>query len=291
MNAVGITPPPADRPTGPSTSAQDVGAPAAHRQVVGVIPARYGSTRLPAKALALIHGTPLIQHVYEQARQARRLSEVLVATDDERIMQAVAKFGGRAVMTSPAHRSGTDRVAEAARALEAQVIINIQGDEPLIHPEPIDQVAEFLLAHRAVPMATAMTRLTNAEDLGNPNVVKVVVDQDGYALYFSRAPIPHFRQETRDQRPETQQSHVSSLMSHVYWKHLGLYGYQREFLLRFPHLPQTALEQAEQLEQLRALEHGYKIAVLETAHDTLSVDTAEDLKRVEQLLAGSGKRA
>ena len=252
-------------------------------KAIGIIPARYGSTRLPAKALALLHGTPLIQHVYEQARKATRLSEVLVATDDERIMQAVAKFGGRAVMTSPTHRSGTDRVAEAARPLDAQVILNIQGDEPLIHPEPIDQVADFLLAHRAVPMATAMTTVTNTEDLGNPNVVKVVVDQDGYALYFSRAPIPYHRPVSGTSlrsEPDTGSKH---------WKHLGLYGYQREFLLRFPHLPQTALEQAEGLEQLRALEHGYKIRVLETLHDTVGVDTPEDLSRVERMLAGTGR--
>lgn len=241
-------------------------------KAIGVIPARYGSTRLPGKALALLNGVPLIQHVYEQARQAKRLSEVLVATDDERIRQAVAAFGGQAVMTSSTHRSGTDRVAEAVRPLDAQVVLNIQGDEPLIHPDAIDQVADFLLAHRAVPMATVITTLTSAEDLRNPNVVKVVVDQDGYAMYFSRAPIPYVRQETGK--------------SHVYWKHLGLYGYQREFLLRFPHLPPTPLEQAEGLEQLRALEHGFKVKVLETAHDTIGVDTADDLKRVEKLLTG-----
>ena len=249
-------------------------------KAIGIIPARYGSTRLPAKVLALLNGTPLIQHVYEQARQAKRLADVLVATDDERIRQAVEQFGGRAVMTSAAHRSGTDRVAEAARPLDAQVVLNIQGDEPLIHPEAIDQVAEFLLAHRAVPMATVMTTLTNADDLRNPNVVKVVVDQDGYALYFSRAAIPFIRQQTSDNRQQVT----------VYWKHLGLYGYQREFLLRFPHLPPTALEQAEGLEQLRALEHGHAIKVLETSHDTVGVDTSDDLKRVEALLSGSARR-
>ena len=249
-------------------------------KAIGIIPARYGSTRLPAKVLALLNGTPLIQHVYEQARQAKRLADVLVATDDERIRQAVEQFGGRAVMTSAAHRSGTDRVAEAARPLDAQVVLNIQGDEPLIHPEAIDQVAEFLLAHRAVPMATVMTKLTNADDLRNPNVVKVVVDQDGYALYFSRAAIPFVRQQTSDNRQQVT----------VYWKHLGLYGYQREFLLRFPHLPPTALEQAEGLEQLRALEHGHAIKVLETSHDTVGVDTSDDLKRVEALLSGSARR-
>ena len=239
-------------------------------QVVGIIPARYGSTRLPAKALAQVAGQPLVQHVYEQAKQARMLNEVLVATDDMRIHDAVTRFGGKAVMTSSTHQSGTDRIAEVARQLDAQVILNIQGDEPLIHPEPIDAVAEFLLAHHAVPMATVMTKLTRPDDMANPNVVKVVVDADGYALYFSRAPIPFVRQQPAP----------------AMWKHLGLYGYQRHFLLQFPSLSRTPLEQAEGLEQLRALEHGYRIRVLETTHDSIGVDTAEDVKRVETLLKG-----
>ena len=259
-------------------------------KAVGIIPSRYGSTRLPAKALALINGTPLVRHVYERATQASSLDEVIVATDDERILRAVCEGGGRAVMTGTHHRSGTDRVAEVARGLSAEVILNIQGDEPLIHPDQIDQVASFLLAHRAVPMATVMTRLSAAE-APSPNIVKVVVDQDGYALYFSRAPIPFMRPKTQDPRPKTLESRVSSLESALYWKHLGLYGYQREFLLRFPHLPPTPLEQAEQLEQLRALEHGYKIKALETAHDTIAVDTADDLARVEALLQRSPKFA
>ncbi len=242
-------------------------------KVVGIIPARYGSTRLPAKALAQVAGRPMIQRVYERAKQARVLEEVLVATDDERIADVVRRFGGNAVMTGSAHQSGTDRIAEVARQLDAQVILNIQGDEPLIHPEPIAAIAEFLLAHPAVPMATVMTTLTRTEDLANPNVVKVVVDQDGYALYFSRAPIPAVRD-----------SSLVTRHSSPYFKHLGLYGYQRHFLLQFPTLTRTPLEQAEQLEQLRALEHGYKIRVLETTHDSIGVDTAEDLQRVETLL-------
>jgi 3-deoxy-manno-octulosonate cytidylyltransferase (CMP-KDO synthetase) len=253
-------------------------------QVIGMIPARYGSTRFPGKALAMLNGAPLIQRVYEQARQATRLDEVLVATDDERIAQAVARFGGEAVMTSATHVSGTDRIAEVARQRDAQVILNIQGDEPLIRPEQIDQVAEFLLAHRAVPMATVMTTLTSAEGLANPNVVKVVVDQDGYALYFSRAPIPHVRTQAGS-RVEGQGSRQEDAPSPS-WKHIGLYGYQRDFLLRFPRLAPTPLEQAEQLEQLRALEHGYQIKVLETAYDTVGVDTSDDLQRVEHILIG-----
>ena len=259
---------------------------------VGIIPARYGSTRLPAKALATLGGIPLIQHVYQQARKATQLTDVVVATDDERIVRVVAGFGGRAIMTDARHRSGTDRVAEVARQRDEQVILNIQGDEPLIHPDQIDQVAACLLAHRAVPMATVMTRLTHPDDATNPNVVKVVVDQDGYALYFSRSPIPFVRNhegsrlKVEGSRPEQFPS-TSNVQPRTFFKHIGLYGYQREFLLRFPSLAQTPLEQAEQLEQLRALEHGHKIRVLETTHDTIGVDTADDLKRVEQLLAGA----
>ena len=242
---------------------------------VGLIPARYGSTRFPGKALAPLNGASLVQRVYEQARKAKRLDEVIIATDDERIMAAVTTFGGKAVMTSSTHRSGTDRLAEVARKLDAQVVVNIQGDEPLMRPEQIDQVVEFALAHRAVPITTLRTRLTRPEDAADPNVVKVVVDKDGYALYFSRSPIPFIRQQTQDSR----------LKTHVYWKHLGIYGYQRHFLLQFPHLTPTPLEQLEQLEQLRALEHGHQIQVLETPHDTIGVDTPEDLARVERLLA------
>jgi len=239
--------------------------------VLVVIPARYGSTRFPGKPLAPMQGKPMIQHVYEGAARARGVDEVVVATDDERIVSAVVRFGGRAVMTSPTARSGTDRVAEVARARDAAIIINVQGDEPLVQPEMIGQLAAFLSQHGAVPMASLMTPLTSAEDAANPHVVKVVVDRDGYALYFSRAPIPFVRSPAAPRPPV--------------FKHLGFYGYQRGFLLQFPSLEPTPLEQAEQLEQLRALEHGYRIKLLETVHDTVGVDTPDDLHRVEQLLA------
>ncbi len=245
---------------------------------IGIIPARYGSTRLPAKALARLAGKPLIQHVYERAKQATHVQEIFVATDDERIALAVGQFGGKAVMTSETHRSGTDRVAEVARKLDAQVIINIQGDETLVHPSQIDQLAEFLTTHQGVPMASLMTLLTRAEDIASLHVVKVVVDEDGYALYFSRAPIPFVRAAGESTHPGIVPT------SATYFKHLGLYGYQRSFLLQIPHLAATRLEQAEQLEQLRVLEHGYRIKMLQTPYDTVSVDTAEDLARVEQLL-------
>jgi len=233
-----------------------------------VIPARYGSVRLPGKPLAVIAGKPVIQHVYEGAAKSTKADDVIVATDDRRIVEAVEHFGGVAVMTSAAARSGTDRAAEVARAHTAQVVINVQGDEPLVQPDMIDQLADFLGRHGAVPMASLMTKL-RAEDVNNPNVVKVVVDHDGFALYFSRAAIPYVRQQ----------------VAAPAWKHLGIYGYQRHFLLQFPHLEPTPLEQTEQLEQLRALEHGHRIKLLETVHDTIGVDTSEDLKTVEALLA------
>ena len=241
--------------------------------VLAVIPARYGSVRFPGKPLASLNGKPMIQHVYEQVAHAKRVDEVVVATDDQRIMDAVERFEGRALMTSPKARSGTDRVAEVARTREAQVVINVQGDEPLIQPDMVDQLADYLARHAAVPMASLMTKLERSEDLASPNVVKVVVDRDGFALYFSRSPIPF----ERTNAPTHQRTNQC-------WKHLGIYGYQRHFLLQFPHLEPTPLEQAEQLEQLRALEHGHRIKLLETAHDTIGVDTPADLKRVEQLL-------
>ncbi len=234
-----------------------------------VIPARFGAVRFPGKPLALLKGKPMIQHVYEGAAQAKRAGDVVVATDDARILEAVQRFGGQAVMTSPSARSGTERAAEVARTREAAVIVNVQGDEPLVRPDQVDTLIDFLERHAAVPMASLMTALKPAE-LANPNAVKVVVDRDGFALYFSRAPIPYAR--------------VDGVAPPRY-KHLGLYGYQRHFLLQFPSLTPTALEQAEQLEQLRALEHGYRIKLLETAHDTIGVDTPEDLKRVEEHLS------
>ena len=262
-----------------------------------VIPARYGAVRFPGKPLAMLHGKPVIQHVYERATQATRVQEVFVATDDERIMTAVGRFGGRAVMTNPSARSGTERVAEVARAHAAKVVINVQGDEPLIRGEMIDQLATFLEQHTAIPMASLKTRLCDPHLAASPHVVKVVVDRDGFALYFSRAQIPFVRQQTADSRPETEASRtptatvqsppVSSLQSPVWYKHIGIYGYQRHFLLQFPHLEPTPLEQLEQLEQLRALEHGYRIKLLDTAHDTVGVDTSEDLQWVEQILRGT----
>ncbi len=242
-----------------------------NRGVLGVIPARYHAVRFPGKPLALIAGRAMIQHVYEAARRARLLDAVVVATDDARIAEAVRGFGGDVVMTSTHCRSGTDRVAEVARRRREAIVLNIQGDEPLMHPAMIDQVARVLLRDRAALMASLRRRL-DPDDLNNPHVVKVVVDRRDRALYFSRAPIPG-RKPDADGPPPS-----------LPWKHLGIYGYRREFVLRFATLRPTVLEQTEGLEQLRALEHGFAIVVPETVHDSIGVDTPADVHRVEALL-------
>jgi 3-deoxy-manno-octulosonate cytidylyltransferase (CMP-KDO synthetase) len=243
---------------------------------VGIIPARYAATRLPGKPLLPIAGKPMIQHVYEQARRAATLSAVLVATDDERIAAAVCAFGGEAIMTSASHRSGTDRLAEAARDLRADVIVNIQGDEPLIAPETIDSLVAPFEARPGLAMATLSTPILRAEDAAADSVVKVVVDRESYAIYFSRLPIPFYRDENAPP--------AASPPRHR--KHIGLYAYRKEALMRFASLPPAPLEQAEALEQLRALEHGMRILVVPTAHDAISVDTPEDLERVRRLIQG-----
>lgn len=237
---------------------------------IGIIPARYGATRLPGKPLADISGRPMIQHVYERALQSHSLRDVIVATDDERIRDAVMAFGGRVVMTSAEHRSGTDRLAEVAAGLNVDIIVNIQGDEPLIEPGEIDLVVTPFRRRRTLGMATLCTPIEVDEDFEDPAVVKVVRDLSGFALYFSRRPIPYRRAENGVER----------------LKHIGMYAYRRSFLLRYAALPPTPLEQAEGLEQLRAIEHGLPILVLRTEHDALSVDTEADLERVRKIVAG-----
>ena len=237
-------------------------------RVLGVIPARYQSTRLPGKPLLSIAGKPMIQWVYERAQTASLLDEVLIATDDQRIFDAVQDFGGVAEMTAVAHPTGTDRLAEVARRHEADLIINIQGDEPLIRGAVIDSIVRPLLEDADLPMSTAKVRLTELAQIEEPSVVKVVTDEAGYALYFSRSPIPYPR------KPETAQ----------YWKHVGLYGYRRDFLLKYVQLPQTTIELTESLEQLRVLSYGYRIKVVEVAQDSVGVDTPADLERVRAIL-------
>lgn len=233
-----------------------------------MIPARYASSRFPGKALVSIAGKSMLQHVWERASQARYLTSVVIATDDERIRSAAQGFGARVVMTRPDHVSGTDRVAEAASASNAHWVVNVQGDEPTLDPSAIDAAILGVLSQEDAVMGTLKTRIYRAEAVRDPNVVKVVTDQAGNAIYFSRSPIPYLRQP--DDTIE-------------YFKHIGLYVYQREFLLGYPDLPVGPLERAERLEQLRALENGYKIRVVETDYDALGVDTPEDWKQVQEL--------
>jgi 3-deoxy-manno-octulosonate cytidylyltransferase (CMP-KDO synthetase) len=240
-------------------------------RVVVVIPARYGSTRLPGKPLVSLAGKPMIQRVYERARMAHRVDRVIVATDDERIVRAVETFGGEARMTRPDHRTGTERVAEVAAHVEGDVFVNVQGDEPLLDPVAVDTAVNALLEEPAASISTVATPIKTPADIMDPNVVKTVLDFDGNALYFSRAPIPW----VRDTASKVQVRHL---------KHLGLYVFQRDALLEFPTLPQGDLERIEQLEQLRWMENGWKIRVAEVEHDAVSVDVPEDVARVEKLL-------
>ena len=226
-----------------------------------VIPARYGSTRFPAKILASATGRPLVQHVVDQVRKCLRVREVIVATDDERIAEALRPFETRCVMTSPAHQSGTDRIAEVARGLRDELIVNVQGDEPEIEPEIVDGLIERLEIGRD-DMATAATPFPAGADPGDPNLVKVVVNQAGQAIYFSRSPIPYHRDQ-------------SAAGNAAYYLHLGIYAYRRPFLLEFASWPPTPLELTEKLEQLRALEHGRSIFVLQTPRATHGIDTPE----------------
>ncbi|MBL8017656.1 MAG: 3-deoxy-manno-octulosonate cytidylyltransferase [Ignavibacteria bacterium] len=236
--------------------------------VIGVIPARYGSTRLPAKALTMIHGKPMIQHVYERCLKAKLLDEVLVATDDKRIFDAVMSFGGNAVMTSRRHKSGTDRIGEAVKNIKCDIVVNIQGDEPMISPANIDK-AILPLIEGGVNVSTLCKKITSSAGINNPSVVKVVKDENGMAMYFSRCPVPFNRDNSKD---------VS------YYKHIGLYVYRKEYLSRLVQLKPSKLELAEKLEQLRILESGEKIKVVETNIDSHSVDTPADLRKVRKLI-------
>ena len=235
--------------------------------ILCVIPARYFSTRLPGKPLADIAGKPMIQRVYERAILAKRPGQVIVATDHDLVYDAIVNFGGQAMLTSPEHPTGTDRLAEVAgRFPEVDLIINVQGDEPLIPPEVIDQLAEAFDGHPELQMATLMTKMDESE-YNNPSVVKVVTDLQGYALYFSRALVPYPRNNT----------------GIPMYKHIGIYAYRRDFLLKYANLSPTPLEKTESLEQLRALEHGYRIKVLKTDFQSIGVDTMEDLEKVNLL--------
>ncbi|MDB6026430.1 MAG: 3-deoxy-manno-octulosonate cytidylyltransferase [Verrucomicrobiales bacterium] len=242
-------------------------------KIIGVIPARFASTRFPGKPLALIAGKPLIQHVVEQCEKAKSLSEVIVATDDTRIWEVAQNFC-RCEMTSPDHPSGSDRIAEIAAGIKCDAVVCIQGDEPLINPDVIDAVAKAL---EGCEMSTAATPIRELSEYDNPNVVKVVVNSSGRALYFSRRTIPFLRDAAS-------RSAVEQLAAFPFLKHLGIYGYRSETLLRLVKFPVSPLENAEKLEQLRALENGIQIAVVKVEHDSIGVDRPEDVQRVEAIL-------
>jgi len=239
-------------------------------KVLGVIPARYGSTRLEGKVLADIGGKPMIQHVWERSKEAELLDGLMVATDDARVVEAVEAFGGRAVMTSRSHTCGTERVEEASRGSDAEIVVNIQGDEPFIRPGMIDESIQPLIDDPSIPVATVMRRITAEEELSDPGVVKAVTDREGFALYFSRSLIPY---------PGLKEGHRA-------FEHLGIYAYRRDFLAKFVKMEPTPLERMERLEMLRILENGYRMKVVETRfeYDALSVDTREDLERARLVL-------
>jgi 3-deoxy-manno-octulosonate cytidylyltransferase (CMP-KDO synthetase) len=240
-------------------------------KIICIIPSRYASQRLPAKSLADIHGKPMVQHVYERAKQSRLLTDVIVATDDERIESAVKKFGGHAVMTPGTIQSGSDRIAFAARSLEADIIVNVQGDEPLIDPRVIDQTVQLLLDDAVAVVGTAVKKIASLDELLSPSIVKVVLDKNNYVLYFTRSLVPFVRDS---------QEVTEWLKYAKFYKHFGLYVYRSSFLQTYASMAPTPLEQAEKLEQLRILEHGYRIKATVTEYDSIPVDTQEDLNRV-----------
>ena len=260
------------------------------QNVIAIIPARYASTRLPGKMLLEIAGKPLILHTLGQAMKARTVSRVIVATDDERIFDVVLAASGEAVMTSPDHHSGSDRIAEVAENLpEHSIIVNIQGDEPTISPNTIDKAVEALINDENADIATTCEPIGSLWELLNGNVVKVVIGDTGYALYFSRSPMPWPREASLRYGgdPNRAIEEEPELLSN-FRKHTGLYVYRREYLLEFTKMPQTRLEQFEMLEQLRALENGAKIRVVEVDETSIGVDTAEDLERVRKILEANG---
>ena len=236
-------------------------------KIIGVIPARFGSRRLPGKPLIDIEGKPLIQYVYERAQRLKKLDELLVATDDERIFNKVRQFGGEAKLTSVECKSGSDRVAEVIKDIGCDLVVNIQGDEPFFEPATVEKMIEALIDNPEVQISTACVRIRNPKEIKDENTVKVVLDKDDFALYFSRLPIPCFQED---------QGEV--------FKHLGFYAFRRDFLLGFSRWPETPLEKAEKLEQLRILENGYRIKVIKSIFDSLGIDTTEDFKKAKEVL-------
>lgn len=244
---------------------------------VGIIPARFGSTRFEGKLLADFCGKPVIQHTWENAKKSNLIEDLVIATDDKRIYNTAKGFGANVVYTSISHKSGSDRLTEVASSIDAKVIVNIQADEPLLNPSMIDDLVVALLKDKTLVMATLCHKINDAQEIQDPNVVKVVFDRSGFALYFSRSPVPYERMGSDDK-----------LQIIDYYKHIGIYAYAKDFLFTFKSLPQSRLEKTEKLEQLRVLENGYKIKVIETKFDTIGIDTPEDLDKAIQIVK-SGK--
>lgn len=252
---------------------------AGRTQIVGVIPARYASQRLPAKPLVDLLGKPMVQRVYEQARHSRLLNRVVIATDDKRIVEAVEQFGGEAILTSMNIKSGSDRVAAVAEQIAGDIFVNVQGDEPLLAPEMIDEAVRVVLDDEDAEVGTLAKRIESQTELLNPNIVKVVVGAAGYALYFSRSVIPHVRDDAE---------HSQWLSHHTFLKHIGLYVFRAAFLKSYTRMSETPLEKAEKLEQLRILENGARIKVGITEYDSIPVDTPDDVKKVVSILQREG---
>ena len=242
-----------------------------------IIPARYESTRFPGKPLAELKGKPLIQHVYERASEAKLVTRVLVATDDRRILDKVKAFGGKACMTSQSHQTGTDRIAELAGEIDSSIIVNVQGDEPYLEPESIDRTIQPLIDDPDLVMSTVKVKIGDSREIFDVNVVKVVTDRNDFALYFSRWPVPFHREKWKS---VLEKVYDENLPCPDIFKHLGLYVYRKDFLLAFSKWPQTPLEKMEKLEQLRVLENGYRIKVVESRYDSTGVDTPEDLEKL-----------
>jgi 3-deoxy-manno-octulosonate cytidylyltransferase (CMP-KDO synthetase) len=253
-------------------------------KITAIIPARYGSTRFEGKPLADILGKPMIQHVYEGVAQSRLIDEVIIATDDQRILEAVQTFGGKGVMTSPDHATGSDRVAEVARKLRSEIIVNVQGDEPLIKGTIVDKAIRPLLSDETISISTLMTEIDDVKEWLNPHIVKVVVDQRNFALYFSRSPIP-FPRDLHIERLESKPFGTKRPLPKRIFKHIGIYVYSRKFLLHFSKIKPTPLEKLEKLEQLRALESGYRIKATAVEYEPVGVDTPEDLRKVVEFLS------
>jgi 3-deoxy-manno-octulosonate cytidylyltransferase (CMP-KDO synthetase) len=255
-----------------------------------IIPARYESTRFPGKPLYPLKGIPIIQHVYNNSKRASLSDDVIVATDSETIFNRVFAFGGKAIMTDKKHPSGTDRIAEVATSMDYDIIVNVQADEPLVRPQMIDDVVNVLNDKRA-SIGTLAKKIEDPKEIIDPNVVKVVFDREGFAIYFSRAPIPFHRDEWTISDLTNETDRISRLTSHAsrftVYKHIGIYSYRREVLVALASMEPTRLEQIEKLEQLRALENGMKIKIKETFFETYGVDTPEDLERIEKCLSTS----